>query len=749
MRQPRAATFCLLFGAVLGLGFRVAGQEPAAPVPPIPPPLTLARAGGPVAVDGRLDDPAWAAATRLETFFETVFGDNREPAVRTLALVMYDDRALYIGLRCDDPRPDHIRAPYVERDAVIGTDDNVAIFLDTRNDRRSAQEFRVSPRGIQADAVYNDANGNEDFSPDFFYDSAARVTPQGWEAELRIPLSSLRYGGGDPQSWGLIVWRNYPRDRRYAIYSSPQARGANCVICRSRELTGITGLPAAGHLVAAPYVSGQSVGAAPEPGAPLGPEHREADAGIDLKWTPSAGTALDATINPDFSQIEGDLAQIAVNTRFALFYQEKRPFFLEGVDLFDTPIQAAYTRTITSPRWGARATGKRGSSSYTALLTQDRGGGTVVLPGPTGSAFAPQDYRSLVGLARWRRDLGGSFFGLLYAGREVEHGAGHNHVFGPDGQWRPSQRDTLAGQLLFSDTRAPRTDDASRGDNRPVRGHGLQAEWQHSAERVFWSLRYRDFADGFRDDQGFVPQVGYRAGRASLAFPRFPQGFWNYLRPALQANAEWDRSGRLISQSVSAEAQGAGRKNSQVFLDLAFDRTRVGAALLDATSSSFGLQVDPGRRFPRIGLEGTVGQRVDYVEARVGTGLDVRLWATLRPHDRLTLELNSALSWLDLTGGRLFTAQVQRAKLQYHLSARCFVRLVGQYVETERDPALFSSPVPQREAGFSGSALLSYRLNWQTSLFLGYGDERALDPGGSLRLAERQLFVKLSYALQR
>lgn len=740
MRPLRAATVWLLFGAGVGPGFRVAGQEP---VPPIPAPLTLARAAGPVRLDGRLDDPAWDGATRVETFYETVFGDDREPAVGTLALVMYDDRALYVGLRCDDPRPELIRAPYVERDAVIGTDDNVAVFLDTRNDRRSAQEFRVSPRGIQADAVYNDANGNEDFSPDFFYDSAARVTPQGWEAELRIPLSSLRYGGGDPQSWGLIVWRNYPRDRRYAIYSSPQPRGANCIICRSRELTGITGLPAAGHLVAAPYASGQGVSRAPEPGQPLGPTEKDADLGLDVKWTPTAGTALDATLNPDFSQIESDVAQVTANTRFALFYPEKRPFFLEGVDLFDTPVQAVYTRTVTSPRWGARATGKLGASSYTALVAQDRGGGSVVLPGPDGSSLAPQDYGSLVGLARWRRDLGGSFLGLLYAGREVEDGGGHNRVFGPDGQWRPSRVDTLTGQLLYSDTLDPRSDqpDAS--------GHALHLEWQHSAEGVFWSLRYRDFGEGFRDDQGFVPQVGYRAGRASLALPRYPQGFWSFLRPSVLADAKWERDGRLLEQTLAAELMGFGRRNLQAYVDLVGTRTRVGETLLDARAATFGLQVDPGRRFPRVGLDATVGQRVDYAGARVGDGADLRLWATLRPHDRLTLELNSALSWLDLPEGRLFTAQVQRAKLQLHLSARCFVRLVGQYVETENDPALYPSPAPEREAGFSGSALLSYRLDWQTALYVGYGDERALDPRGSLQAAERQLFVKLSYAWQR
>ena len=159
----------------------------------------------------------------------------------------------------------------MERDQVIGSDDNVAVFLDTRNDRRSAVELRVNPRGIQGDAVYNDANGNEDFSPDFFYDTAARIDDQGWTAEIRVPFRSLRYPKADPQSWGVLVWRNYPRDFRYAFHSSRIPRNGNCLICDSRELSGLTGLPASGGLVVAPYATAQQVATSPDGavGSPL------------------------------------------------------------------------------------------------------------------------------------------------------------------------------------------------------------------------------------------------------------------------------------------------------------------------------------------------------------------------------------------------------------------------------------------------------------------------------------------------
>ena len=354
----------------------------AAAAPTVGPPLPVPRAAARIAVDGRLDDAAWQQAAVLDTFFETYPADNTEPKAKTVVYLTYDEHDFYIGIHAFDPEPGKIRAPFVERDKIVGTDDNVAVFLDTRNDRRTAVELRVNPRGNQADAVYNDSSSNEDFSPDFFYDTAAQITADGWTAEMRVPLSSLRYPRQAENHWGILVWRNYPRDQRYAIHSSPIARGSNCWICQSRELTGLTGLPGGGHFVAAPYVTGQRLG---EPrdglGSSLEDQDPEFDAGLDVKWQLSASNALDLTINPDFSQVESDVGQIAVNNQFAVFFPEKRPFFLEGLDLFDTPIAAVYTRTITDPRWGLRDTGKLGRTSYTVLLTEDEGGGSFIIPG--------------------------------------------------------------------------------------------------------------------------------------------------------------------------------------------------------------------------------------------------------------------------------------------------------------------------------------------------------------------------------
>ena len=238
-RSVRRAFTALALGFVFASPARAQAPSPDPAALPQVVPVTATRLVGEIKLDGVLEDAEWSGAGRIETFFETVFGDNRKPHVTTVAYVAYDAKYLYVGLRCDDPEPAKIRAPYTDRDQVFGTDDNVAVFIDTQGDKRVAQEFRVSPRGIQGDAVFNDSSGNEDFSPDFYYDAAAKITDQGWTAEMRIPFSSLRYKPVPEQQWGIMIWRNYPRDRRYAIYSSPIPRGSNCYVCNSGDLRGL------------------------------------------------------------------------------------------------------------------------------------------------------------------------------------------------------------------------------------------------------------------------------------------------------------------------------------------------------------------------------------------------------------------------------------------------------------------------------------------------------------------------------
>ena len=716
--------------------------------------IRMRRAAGPIKVDGDLSDPGWKDAAKITTWYETNPGDNTEPKVRNVGYLAYDEKYFYAAFEFFDPEPGKIRAPYGDRDNVASYTDYGGVILDTRNDGKTGILLLANPRGIQYDAVTDDTTGNEDSSPDFFWDSAARITSDGWVLEMRVPFSSLRYPKGNPQTWNILLYRNYPRDFRYQLFSAKLPRGGNCFVCRGNVLTGLEGLPSGGRLIAAPYVNGKEE-ALPGGGAGSSlvnkPVH--VDGGGDVKWTPNENTALDATVNPDFSQIESDVAQISSNQRFALFYPEKRPFFLEGIELFSTPVQAVYTRTITSPRWGARATGKFEKTAYTVLVTQDRGGGSVILPGPNGSDFADQDFRSVVAIGRVRQDLGSSFVSFLGTDREIA-GGGHNRVFGPDFQWRATPSDTVTGQILFSHSKTPdRPDLAAEWNGQTLSGHAGDIWYSHSSPTFDVFTEYKDFSNGFRADDGFVPQVGYRETYGEAGYTFRPTGLINRLRVYLIGDYQAEQDGKLISRQISPGFGMDGVLSSFTRVRWAHDKVRANDKTFDREQLLYTIQLTPSRTFSLVSLSGFLGQDVDFANSRRGNGANITATIGVRPTDHLELRFNGGWQWLDVTAengarGRLFLAQFERLRATYTFTARCFLRVIGQYVRTERDPSLYTFTVTKRDGSLTASALFAYKLNWQTVLFLGYGDNRALTEDAQLQRTSRQFFLKLSYAFQ-
>jgi hypothetical protein len=717
----------------------------------------ISRASGPIHIDGDLSDEAWRTATRIEKWYEVTPGDNIEPPVKSVGYLTYDDRFLYAAFEFEDPEPDKIRAPFGDHDNINGNSmDFGGIFIDPLNTRRTALEFFVTPSNVQYDAVTDDASG-ENASPDFFWESAARINGHGWTVEMRIPFSTLRYSSAEVQHWGIMLFRNYPRAFRRQILSAPIPRGSNCTICRENSLEGLDHLPGGGHIVAAPYLSGSETQhpRGDQLGQPLTSDPAAAHAGLDVKFTPTANAAIDVTIKPDFSQVESDTAQISANERFALFFPEKRPFFLEGVDLLQTPIQAVYTRTITSPTWGARVTGKEAGFRYTALVTEDSGGGSVVLPGANGSSTAPQDVASTVFIGRAKRDIGLSSVGVLVADREATTGDSHNRVVGPDFQWRPSASDVFAGQWLYSETRTPdRPDLADEWNGQQLSGTALQASWSHNTRHLDLSAKFNDVGSGFRADTGFVPQVGYREGYASAGWTVHQGGLISIARPFVTIDYQTEPSGAVITRDVEPSINLNTAWNGFVQFRYIDNRTRAGSAVIERHQFSPYLQFSPSRRISYISLSATLGQDIDFDNARPAHGTTINSELTVQPTDHLALDLIENIRWLNETGpslvdARLFTQQVSRLKGTYTFTSRLFVRVIGQYVATTNDPSLFITAVDARSGDFSGSALLAYKLNWQSVMFVGYGDDRELSDDRRLQPLDRQLFVKLSYAFQR
>src|SRR4051794_1989743 len=574
--------------------------------------LHISRATGPIKIDGNLSDDGWKDVTPLTTWYEVNPGDNTPPTMRNVGRIAYDERFLYAAFEFDDPDPRAIRAPYSDRDdSGGGFYDFGGMFLDAGDSGHTAKLFVVTPRNIQADSIMDDASG-EDSSPDFFWESATKITARGWTLEMRIPFSSLRYKNADPQTWAVLLYRNYPRDRTYQFFSAKIPRGYNCFVCHANTLEGLQRLPAGGHLVAAPYVSSNaSARPAAGLGSPLVSDSTQNHVGFDVKFTPSSDTAVDLTVKPDFSQVESDVAQISANERFALFVPEKRSFFLEGVDLLQTPIQAVYTRTITTPIWGGRVTGKAAGLRYTALIAEDDGGGSVVLPGVQASSFAPQNFASTVFIVRAKREIGRSFIGMLVTDREGRDSTSYNHVIGPDLQWRPTVSEAVTGQWLVSETRTPnRPDLALEWTGQTLTSHAGQLQWNHSTTRFDSSLVFKDIGDGFRAETGFVPQVGYREESVGAGWTFRPTGFVSKMRTFVNTDRQVDRAGELIVRDVQPGVALSTAWNGTMQFRYIDDEIRSGNRTIGRKQVGYSVQFSPSRLVSLVAVNGTTGQQI-------------------------------------------------------------------------------------------------------------------------------------------
>ena len=747
-----------LLAALLVLSAGVAAGPALAADPKPGPPLTIQRAAGEINIDGDVNDAGWQGIQPVTTWFETRVGDNVEPQVKNVGYLTYDDRFFYAAFVFDDPSPSSIRAPLGDHDQLSGSTDYAGIIVDTRNDGKTAQMFLANPRGLQYDALSSDVSG-EDNSPDFFWDAAGRITATGWTLEIRVPFTSLRYTDTGQPTWGILLYRNYPRDRRYQFFSARLPRDVNCFICNSSKLAGLADLPRGSHMVVAPFATGSQTNQADVAGLPLETGDFKGEAGADVKWSPFSAMTIDGTINPDFSQIESDVAQIAANERFALFYPEKRPFFLEGVDIFSTPFSAVYTRTVTSPRGGLRATGRAGTNSYTALYAMDRGGGQVIIPGPQGSYSVDQDFQSDVGIARVRHDMGQSFVSVVTTLRNNHEsgGGGYNVVFGPDLQWRPKPSESITGQYLWSETKTPnRPDLTSDWDGRKLSDGAGLLYWSHGTTHVDWFVQGQQLGADFRADDGFIPQVGYREIYLDGGYTIRPKDhFFNRMR---FFTTNWYDAGfdnDPLSRRVSVGMGADGKLNSFIRVELNNEGYLVGAEVLERFRPRVIVQASPSRLFSDLSVDCSFGEDVDFANARTGHGVSVVAGGTVRPGNHLELRASLQGRTLNvndpaLGSGRLFTAQVERLRATWTFSSRAFMRLIGQYQQTRRDPSLYTFGVNAKSANASGSALLAYKLNWQTVFYLGYGDQHDYSSGSdNLEPMSQQFFAKASYAIQR
>ncbi|MDX1444216.1 MAG: DUF5916 domain-containing protein, partial [Gammaproteobacteria bacterium] len=420
------------------------GANPDIPMRDVP------RVSSDVIIDGRIDPAEWQGALHVELRYETTPAENIPARVPTTALLMYSQETLYVAFEAKDPRPELIRARLSDRDRMF-QDDQVGIVIDTFNDERRAFQFFANPLGVQGDLFFDDVNGSQDASFNAIWDSAGRLTSDGFEVEMAIPMHSLRFEfSEDSQVWGIDLVRIWPRGERRQFRWQTMDRDRNCYLCKIPKYRGFAGADPGSNFELNPTVT---VARSDERDG-LGDPWREGDVdvepGLDMRWGITPNVIANATLNPDFSQVEADNAQLAVNNQFALFFNERRPFFLEGQDLFEEEFNIVHTRNIADPDWGAKVTGKEGNHGFGAVLPDDQLTNLIV-PGSQGSDFESYEFESRNAAARYRYDIGTD---ALVGGIATERsGNGYrNEVVGVDGQWRFTPSDRLKAEVLRSTT---------------------------------------------------------------------------------------------------------------------------------------------------------------------------------------------------------------------------------------------------------------------------------------------------------
>jgi hypothetical protein len=755
---PICLAAAVLVALCLGPSSARAQQAPATPPGKAAPSLVhfaAVRTSTPVKVDGVLDDEAWKAATAVPVLYEWAPGDNATPPVRTECLVTYDRDNLYVAFRAFDPDPRQIRAHLMDRDDTdtLIQDDHIGVMIDTFNDERRAFQFRVNPKGVQADALFSEQDGVEDFSWDMIWDARGRITPEGYIVEAALPLKQLRFpGGGNAQTWGFEAFRSWPRNVRHRLTSRYTDRDKGCILCQENKIDGFEGLEPGRNIELDPTATFSRTDQREASGGDgLAAGDIDSAAGISGRWSVTPNWTFNGTVNPDFSQIEADIAQLDVNTRFALYYPEKRPFFLESIDVFTTPIQAVFTRTVADPYFGAKVTGKQGRHLAGVFVTRDRLN-NLLFPSNEGSdsASADDDVTGIVG--RYRADVGaGSTVGVLYSGREGRDY--FNRQVGADAFIRVTQSDSFRLQYLHSETQYPATlvsEHAQKAGG--FGGDAATVQYNHFARHWIGMVSFDAYTPEFRSDSGFVPQVDLRMlnSQVQRRFRRAGKSWFNMLDLGVRGwrGTTWD--GDLREQTGAAFVNYMGPFQTQGFINVPRDVVVYGGTRYEYWRPNvfFGIKPTGGTN---LEFFGRFGGGVDYSNSRAATSaVQLNPAFEYRPASSLSLRVSYNLDQLSVDGGRLYRAHLVQGKALYHLNVRTFVRAILQYTDITRTPDLYSFPADARTRRLFSQFLFSLKINPQTVFFAGYSDNSsgAAERRDSVDLVRvnRTFFVKIGYA---
>ncbi len=747
------------------------------------PSLQVSPAAGPIRIDGEFNDPGWKNAARDNRFVERYPGDMTKPAVETEVYVTFDADNLYVGFICHDD-PTQIRATMCQRD-MFNRDDAICLLLDTFGDATRAYELFVNPYGVQKDRLWSSVAG-EDGSFDLIWSSSAQITAKGYQVEMAIPFTSLRFPNKDVQTWKMDFWRIRPRES-YSQYSwAAYDRNEQCWVCQWGTVTGISHVsPGKGLEVLPAFVANES-GTLPQRSDPDSRVEEGAILGepsLGIKYSVSSDIIIDAAANPDFSQIESDAAQVNVNSPIALFYPERRPYFQEGSDIFRTLFNSFYTRTINDPIFTTKLTSRMERTTFGYVSAYDKTSPYVV-PLEEGT-ITINGGESFVNVLRGLQTIGDDTrFGFILSDRRFKN-SGSGTVVGIDGDIRLSRNYSIDGQVLLTHTREPDSDEpfsffageTPRGysendvnavfndyyrlprfadsshtfafDGESYSGTGLITRLRRESRHWNFVLDYNQVSPSYRTEMGFDPYMNYRNFSVFSSYDIYPKNsLFQQITPQIYTLSRWNFDGlkKLQTANVSIYSEirfaqmGFGINYSvkeEMYEGVNYERLwssgfNVNSTLSDKVTYSAGLNF---------------GRDIAYYQYTKGDEISGYASLSLKPIDRLIIEpnFNYAQSTDIVTGGELFRQMIIRSRFRFQVNRELSLRFVLQYNQ-------------MRMPGYEGKTweadpLLTYRLSSFSVFYLGSTSDiryvpNMYDGKDRWRLTDRQFFMKIQYLFQ-
>jgi len=706
----------------------------------------------PLTLSGKLDDPLWSQAKPVELNFEITPSENTPAGQKTTAFALYDNDNLYLGFRCYDSIPKNIRAHVCDRDQIF-EDDYILVVIDTYNNYQRGYEFAVNPVGIQGDLLLM-SSGGEDLSYDMVWHSAASINSNGWTAEIAIPFKALSFSNDESQVWTISLLRTYPRENRYIFSWTPNDRNDPSFMSQGGILTGLDGVIAGYSLDLLPYTmieQNSVITDISDPASPMITNPVKARIGGSIKYAPNPTIDINAVFNPDFSQIESNVDQISVNSTFALFYPEKRPFFMSGMDLLQTPMY--YSRTINNPLVAGKVNGKEGRLSYLALAAYDRNS-AIIVPGEEQSNTVQEDLGSYAGVGRIRYDLGNeNFAGLLMLSRNYSEA--HNYVGGLDWSLKFWKNWYFKGELFLSNTRelndttlffSERTLGSTSYDagfnGEMYYGTGLHLVLQRIGRNYSFNLTQNNFSPTYQAYNGMFPSVNSRMTFFRQSYSFYPnKKFTKKISVAtnMKLNYNYDGLFKEFVLEPEASVRLIGQTNiSTSYLIVNTERFR-DILFSGIGRTRFSVNSTPLRGF-RLSVEGQIGKFIYRSSSPIiGKGYNLYYLVDLEPATRIKSSFSCSMA--RLTGIKpeteLYNGYILRNSTTFQFTRKLFLRNIIQYNS-------FSS-------NFSIYPLVSYKFNaftmfcaGMTSDMLDYGQDNI-----SFKPTENQFFVKLQYLLSK